>query len=283
MTESAAVAAWELGLRLKERREHLDLVVAAVAKAMRMQQPNLSSVESGRKKITEANLIKLGKYYEFDEDEMELLQQLRIAADRREWYHQYSWLFTEDFVRYLGLEAGAAKVAVFQGALVHGLLQTEEYAQAVIRGASPYIRLTELEPRIDVRLARQKRLTADKPLEVTAVLGEAVLRQQVGGPEVMRRQAGHIAAMMELPNIDIRVLPFSVGAHPALGGPFDLLSFHSPKLSTVCWQETLTPGVIYDRPQYIREYTVALLETQNLALSAEDSLDFVREVAKGMK
>ncbi|MGQ0837920.1 Scr1 family TA system antitoxin-like transcriptional regulator [Actinokineospora sp.] len=281
MSPSAVVAAWELGLRLRERREHLALSVGGAARAVQMQQPNLSAVEAGKKKVTAANLTRLAQLFEFDADGQQHLQELRADADHRDWYHRYTWLFGDEFIRYLGLEYGAACVSVYQGSLVHGLLQTEDYAKAVIRGGSPYIRLTEVEPRCEVRLARQRRLTGEHPLRLTALLSEAVLRQEVGGPEVMRRQLDHlVAAAEEHEHIEIRVLPFTAGAHPALGGPFTVLSFDSPGLPNIVWQETLTTLTIIERHQQVREYTVALAESMQSALSADESRDLIREVAK---
>jgi hypothetical protein len=257
--------------------------VAAAAKAVKMQQPNLTAVENGRKRITEENLVKLGQLYEVDADELKELDLLRVGADRNDWYLSYAWLITDEFLRYLGLEAGASDIFVYQSSLVHGLLQTKEYAEAVIRGGAPYIRLTEVQPRIEVRLTRQQRLDHVDPLRVSALLTEAVLRQEIGGREVMRQQLAHLVRLMtENPHVTIQVLPFSVGAYAALGGPFSILSFDSPYLPAVAWQETLTPAAFYERAPQVREYTVALAETQNLALSAEDSLEFIREVAKEM-
>ncbi|MDQ3576387.1 MAG: helix-turn-helix domain-containing protein [Actinomycetota bacterium] len=283
MPPSAVVAAWELGLRLRERRDHLALSVGGAAKTVRMQQPNLSAVEAGKKKITAANLTALAKRYEFDADERAELQELRISADQRDWYHRYTWLFGDEFIRYLGLEFGAASVSVYQGSLVHGLLQTEDYAKAVIRGGSPYIRLTEVEPRCEVRLIRQQRLLGDQPLQITALLSEAVLRQEVGGRDVMRQQLEHLLNVMdEHKHVDIRIMPFGAGAHPALGGPFDVLSFDAPRLPSAVWQETLTTLTILERHQQVREYSVALAEAMQSALSTDESRDFIEEVAKEM-
>ena len=283
MPESSVVSAWELGLRLRERRDHLALSVASVAKAVKMQQPNLSAVETGRKKLTVANLAKLAKLYELGLDELAELKELQVQADQRDWYHSYTWLFSEEFVRYLGLESGAARISTFQCALIPGLLQTENYAKAVIRGGSPYIRLTEVDPRAEVRIARQRRLEGANPLRVTALLGEAVLRQQVGGPEVMRGQLESLTRFAtEKAHIDIRVLPYSAGAHPVLGGPFDVISFDSPRLPDMVWQETLTSTALLDRQQLVREHTVAFEEAVNTALSVDDSLEFIRDIAKEM-
>jgi transcriptional regulator with XRE-family HTH domain len=284
MPTSAVVSAWELGLRLRERREHLSLSVGGAAKAVRMQQPNLSAVEAGKKKLTAANLAKLAKLYEIEPDEREQLDALRIGADHRDWYHQYTWLFGEDFLRYLGLEYGAAHLRTYQSAIVPGPLQTTDYAAEVIRGGSPYVRLTEFEPRMEVRQARQQRLTSEEPIRITALLSESVLRQEVGGPEIMGAQLDHLATMVtEHEHIDVRVIPFGAGAHAALGGPFHVLSFASPRLPDVVWQETLANFAIIDRPAQVREYAVVLAEASQKALDAKDSIALLRKIGKDIR
>lgn len=282
MPTSAVVAAWELGLRLRERRDHLSLSVGGAAKAVRMQQPNLSAVEAGKKKLTAANLTKLAKLYEIEPAEREELEALRVGADQRDWYHEYAWLFGEDFLRYLGLEHGADHLQVYQSSLVPGPLQTADYAAAVIRGCSPYVRLTEFEPRMEVRQARQQRLTGNEPMRITALLSEAVLRQEVGGPEVMSAQLDHLATMVT-EHVEIRVIPFSAGAHAALGGPFHVLSFASPRLPDVAWQETLANFAIVDKPVQVREYAVVLAETTQIALDAKASVALIRKLSKELK
>ncbi|HEX6354634.1 helix-turn-helix transcriptional regulator [Actinophytocola sp.] len=281
MPTSAVVAAWELGLRLRERREHLSLSVGGAAKAVKMQQPNLSAVEAGKKKLTAANLTKLAKLYEIEPDEREALEALRIGADQRDWYHQYSWLFGEDFLRYLGLEHGADHLHTYQSAIVPGPLQTADYAAEIIRGGSPYVRLTEFEPRMEVRQVRQHRLIGQEPMRITALLAEAALRQRVGGTEVMRIQLDHLATIAtEHQHIEIRVIPFSAGAHAALGAPFDVLSFASPRLPDLVWQETLATFAIIDKPVHAREYAVVLAEATQKALDAKASIALIRQISK---
>jgi transcriptional regulator with XRE-family HTH domain len=283
MPKSAVVSAWELGLRLREHRDQLALSVAAVAKAVKMQQPNLSAVESGRKKLTAANLAKLTKLYELEAAELAELKELQAEAEHRDWYHRYAWLFGDDFVRYLGLETGAECLRVYEGSLVPGPLQTSDYAKAVIRGAAPYVRLTELEPRTEVRLARQNRLSGDNPLRLRVVIAEAALRQQVGGPGVMRKQLAHLVEVIqEQPHVDIKVIPFSVGSHPALGGMFHILSFESARLPDLVWQETLTSTATIDGKTQVREYNVAFAETAAKALDTQATLELIQSVVKEM-
>jgi transcriptional regulator with XRE-family HTH domain len=282
MPHSAAVSALELGVRLKKHREDRRLAVAAVAKDLKLHQGNLTSAENGRKKITETNLARLGAYYELDAQEISDLQALRIAAERTEWYHEYAWLFGDDFQRYLGLEAGAASLALYHNALVFGMLQTEAYATAVIRSGAACFRMSEVEPRKEVRLARQKRLTGPGAMRLNALFGEAVLRQEVGGRDVMREQLEHLAQMAAEPNIEIRILPFSVGAYPAVGGPYSIMSFDSEWLPDIVWQELMTQTLSVDRPRPVTDYSFALRETFTMAMSADDSLDLIWEVAKEM-
>ncbi|WP_433270385.1 helix-turn-helix domain-containing protein [Actinosynnema sp. CS-041913] len=281
MASSAIASAWELGLRLRERRDQLGISVGGAAKAVGMQQPNLSAVESGRKKITEVNLLKLGELFEFGEEEIGELSALRARAEQRDWYHRYTWLFGEDFLRYLGFEHAAATQQIYESCFVPGPLQTKEYATAVMTTGSPYNRLTEVEPRVDARLTRQARLVGKDAIELSVLLSEAVLRQRIGGPEVMRRQLDHLAAVA--PQVEIRVLPFGVGGYPAMGGSFQVLTFASRHLPSLVYQETLTSTMILERRQQVREYTVAYAESASQALSPADSVEFIREAAKEMK
>ncbi|MEV0681636.1 helix-turn-helix transcriptional regulator [Actinosynnema sp. NPDC050436] len=283
MSTSAVIDAWELGLRLRERREQLGLTVSAAAKSIGTAQPNLSAIENGKRKITQRNLAGLVRLLELDEDEAAEFDRLRIGAEHRDWYHRYAGLFNDDFVRYLGLEHGARSVRAFESCFVPGILQTRDYAHALLRSGSPYVRLTEVEPRLEARLARGGLLEGDDPLSLFVLLSESALRQQIGGPEVMRRQLDHLAEVVEAKeHVDVRVLPFEAGAYPALGGAFWVMSFASPLLPEVVYQETLTYNTFIDQRHQVREYTVALAETTEQALDPADSLALIRRLSEGM-
>ncbi|SCL25221.1 Helix-turn-helix domain-containing protein [Micromonospora pallida] len=281
---SPTVQAWELGLRLRERRDELGMTAVAAARASGITQAYVSGVEAGRVKLPADRLAQLIKIYEIEAADAAELEELRVAAMRRAWWHQYSQLFPAEFLRFLGYEAGADHVRTYHSELVDGLLQTEEYARAVIRGGNTYVRLTEMDRRIAVRMARQERLKADRSMRLTAVVSEGALRQQVGGPAVMRAQLEYLAGLVtERPEqIEIRVVPFTAGAHPALGGPFEILSFPSPRLPELVWQEVLTSSDIIDQSTRVADYVVTFAETQERALGSGDSLDLIRRIAKEM-
>ncbi|WP_341718057.1 DUF5753 domain-containing protein [Micromonospora sp. FIMYZ51] len=284
LESSPVVQAWELGLRLRQRREEVGLTAAAAGRAIGIIQAYVSGVEAGRVKLPARRLAQIVTAYELEPEEAAELEALRAGAARRAWWHEYAQLFPAEFLRFLGYEAGAEQIRSFHPEAIHGLLQTEEYARAVIRGGTTTIRLTEVDRRVAVRMARQARLDGPHPLRVSAVLSEGALRQQVGGPAVMRAQLDHLVALAtDRPEqFEIRVLPFTVGAHPAFGGPFEILSFPSPRLPDLVWQEILTSIDIIDQSVRVTDYVVTFAETRELALGSAESLDLIRRIAKEM-
>jgi transcriptional regulator with XRE-family HTH domain len=279
---SSMVQAWELGLRLRERREQLGLTATVVGKTTRIGGTNLSAIESGKRRLTAAKLTDLAGVYELSADELAELDTIRARADRREWYHDYTTLHSEEFLRFLGLEAGAASARSHQAELIPGLLQTADYARALIKGGSPYIRPVEVGPRVESRLARQARLGGDTPLRLSTVINQAALLQAVGGRAVMARQLEHLAAVIDgmHDHVEIRIMPFSAGAHPLTGYPMTILSFDSPRLPDLLWQETISSQAIIDRRTTLREYAASFEAAADQALSREDSLALIHQIRK---
>ncbi|MEV4847821.1 DUF5753 domain-containing protein [Micromonospora matsumotoense] len=284
LASSPVVQAWELGMRLRQRREEVGFTAAAAGRAIGIIQAYVSGVEAGRVKLPARRLAQVVEAYELEPEEAAELEELRAGAARRGWWHEYSQLFPAEFLRFLGYEAGADQIRSFHPEAIHGLLQTEAYARAVIRGGTTTIRLTEVDRRVGVRMARQARLDGAHPLRISAVLSEGALRQQVGGPAVMRAQLDHLVrlATERHEQIEIRVLPFTVGAHPAFGGPFEVLSFPSPRLPDLVWQENLTSIDIIDQSIRVTDYVVTFAETRELALGSDDSVELIRRIAREM-
>jgi transcriptional regulator with XRE-family HTH domain len=182
---SSVVQSWELGLRLRERREQLGLTAALVGKTTGIGGTNLSAIEGGKRRLTAAKLTDLAGVYDLSAPELAEWEAIRARAERHEWYHDYTTIYSEEFLRFLGLEAGAASERGYQAELIPGLLQTADYARATIKGGSPYIRPVEVGPRLESRLARQARLSGQSPLHLSVVINQAALLQQVGGPTVL--------------------------------------------------------------------------------------------------
>ena len=150
----------------------------------------------------------------------------------------------------------------------------------MIESGSPNVRLAEVERRTEARLIRQKRLHADEPLRMTAVLSEAVLHQQVGGPSVLKAQLKHLADLVDqlAETLEVLVVPFEATGHHAMGGSaFHILTFPTDALPTLIWQETVTSTNLIIDPLTVREYALAHAEATKAALNRDDSLELILE------
>lgn len=275
---SPTVATWAIGLRIRERREERGFRSANAAKQLGVAAAYLSDVENGKKNLAEDRLKKLLELYEFDTEEADELRELRAQATHRGWWTKYSALFSGELLRFFGFEHGAESLRTYGSDLIAGPFQTASYARAIIESGAPNLRLAEVDRRVQCRLTRSQRLTSDDPLQITAVMSEAAIRQQVGGPDVHREQLKHLATLMERQpeSIDIRIVPFEATGHPAMGGSgFFLLTFPSWRLPTVLWQETVTSTQLIADPLTTREYTLAHADAMRSALTRDESFDLI--------
>lgn len=280
---SPAVAGWDLGLRLKDKRELLGLRGKDIHDGTGISATYLSSVEKGKKQLSEDKLRAVATLLEFDEDAIAEMLRLRSQAVGRGWWSKFSALFDEELLRYFGYEYGAESVRTYGSGLVYGVLQTERYARAVIETGAPNVRLAEVDRRVQARMVRQGRVDGPDPLHVLAVMSEAALRQQIGGPEVLVEQLHHLSRLIiENPDtIDIRVVPFTATGHHAMGGSnFQLLAFPGGTLPTLVWQETVTSTQLIDDFQMVREYALAHAAATTSALDQKASLAMINRLAK---
>lgn len=279
---SPVVARWDLGRRLRERRELLGLTGAAAGRLVGLSPTFLSDVENGKKNPPIDKLDTAITVYELDDEEAAELRALRGQAGERGWWAKFNGLFSAEILRLFGYEHGAEAMLTFDSSFVHGLLQTRDYARAVIESGSPNVRLAEADRRIDARMIRQRRLAGDDPLRLTAVMSEAALRQQVGGPRVLAGQLRHLAAMIEQypETLDVLIVPFSASGYPAMGGSFNILSFPSPTLPKLAWMESVTSTELIDDATRVNEYSLAHAGAVKVALSKEDSLNLIKQVAE---
>lgn len=279
---SPVVARWDLGRRLREQRELLGLTGAAAGKPVGLSATFLSDVENGKKNLPEDKLDALITAYEFDADAAAELRALREQCGQRGWWQKFNTLFPADVLRFFGYEHGAEAIHTFNGSLVPGLLQTRDYARAVIETGSPWIRLAEADLRVESRMIRQRRLTGDEPLRFTAVMSEAALRQQIGGPAVLVAQLRHLVTMVEQhpDTVEMRVVPFSSPGYPALGSSYNLLTFASPTLPPLVWLDNLTSTELTDDTIKVKEWGLAHAGTVDVALSQQDTLGLITQVVK---
>jgi transcriptional regulator with XRE-family HTH domain len=276
MPKSSVVASWELALRLRRRRiEKID--IPTLTRKMGFTRNYWSAVENDRKVLSEESLAKIFELLEFDHEERQELLELRETAKRREWWTQYTGLLSAEIQRLYGLEYGATSMRTYENLLMPGLLQTADYARAIMT-ADVTVRQVDIEELIKIRLQRQERLTDADPLVLTAVISQAALMQEIGGALVLRRQLEHLARIAEehAGTIFLRVVPFTAISCPLIGSATThVIDFASPKLPSLAWQETVTTYGVIDDPVQVRDIDTAYSETLAIALSPQESLEMI--------
>ncbi|MFD3518355.1 helix-turn-helix domain-containing protein [Streptomyces sp. NPDC058657] len=274
----------QLGDELRKFRERAGLSTAEAAEFLDCTKGKISRIENGHVPVRAPDLTALLQAYEVDNPEVrERLSALGRRANRRRregWWHQYGAVLGDAYRDQIEMEAICERVRTYQAQLVPGLLQTEEYGRAVTVASRTWQTPEEVEQFVQVRLARQERLTGETPMEFWAILAEGVLRQQVGESAVMRAQLEHIAVMAELPHITVQVLPFSRGVHPGMFGPYLLLSFPQVASMDLVLTETPTGNIWIERETDVARYQDLFDTARTTALPATESLDFIRRTAK---
>lgn len=188
-------------------------------------------------------------------------------------------LLPQEYRDFISLEAGARSARTVELSVVPGLLQTPGYARAVTRAALGGLPEPKVDALVDVRLARQSVLRADPPLELSAVLDEAVLRRTIGGSGVMEEQLRHLVEVARLPQVRLQVLPFSVGGHLGLTGPFVIFSFPNIADLDVVVLDHLTSSLYLERKEDLEAYSAAFRTIQAHALPPRDSSDLISALA----
>ncbi|MBL7498294.1 helix-turn-helix domain-containing protein [Frankia sp. CNm7] len=272
----------QLGAELRRLREDRELTIDAAAAHLSCSSSKISRLETGISAPRARDVAALLDLYEVpDEDRARLLDVTRGVREP-DWWHRYTDAVPRWFERFMAAESSATTWECFEAQLVPGLLQTRDYAFAVMRAANTALDDAEIDRRVELRMERQNRLTGDNALALWAVLDEAVLRRQVGGPAVMRAQLEHLAAAARRPNITIQILPYTVGAHPALGFSFKVLGFDGLNGGEVVHVEQLNSAVYLERDADLRRYKLTMNRLRAFALDPERSLDLIVQAAEDL-
>lgn len=238
------VAKRQLGQALRALRERARLDRAAAARVLDCSVGKIGKIELGEVGVRATELRVLLDLYEVsdpDRTDLELLGQQSRQRRRRT---SYGPAVPDWFRRFASLEEVAAEIKSYQADVIPGVMQIEDYARALTM-ASPLRPPGDVDRLVAARLARQERLTGDDPVRMSVILGEAAVRNEIGGPDVLQRQLAHLRVLAERPNITIQVAPFSGGAHAASGFSFVLLKLASDSLDVV-YLEDLTSARYID-------------------------------------
>lgn len=285
MQYGPAVRRRKLGAELRALRTSAGLTSGEAARLVGWHQSKVSRIETGASGVKPADVrLLLDAYRVGDTNLRELLLVLAgsdESAGRHHWWHAYRGVLPPTYRDFISLESQASAMRTLETSVVPGLLQTPEYARAVTRAAVDGLDDERLDALVEVRLARQDILHAQPPLELSAVLDEAVLRREVGGPEVMARQLKRLLEAARLPQVRLQVLPFTAGAHVGITGPFVIFSFPRTSDLDVVVLDHLTSSLYLERKEDLQAYTEAFNTLRIHALSPEDSLDYLAGMGDG--
>jgi hypothetical protein len=248
-----------LGAQLRRLREGRHISREDAGWEIRASGSKISRMELGRVSFKERDVADLLTLYGVtDQQEREALISLARQANSTGWWHRYGDILPSWFQSYLGLEAAASLIRTYEVQFVPGLLQTPDYARAVILlghgGAAP----EEIDRRVELRQARQQVLAKPNSPQVWAVLDEAVLRRPVGGPDVMSAQIEALIEATKSPKVRLQIIPFHAGGHAAAGGSFAILRFPEPELPDVVYVEQLTSAIYLDKRDDVDHYAAAM-------------------------
>lgn len=280
MTTGPTVRRRRLGTELRKLRESNSYKLEEVAADLGVAPSTLSRIETGKAPTKSAYLNRMLEMYGVEEPaQRQVLIDMAREGHRKGWWAAYDDVLPSGFDIYVGLEAETAAVRGYEISVVPGLLQTPDYARAVLRELFPRHTTDQLERLVDLRIQRQDRLEDDPPLELWAILDEAVIRRPVGGEPVMRGQLKHLVDMAGRPTVTLQVLPFSCGAHAGHGGPFSILEFPDRTDSEVAYVESVA-GILYlEKDRDVRIRVDAFNRLRAAALAPGASLELIEQAA----
>jgi transcriptional regulator with XRE-family HTH domain len=276
-----AVRRRQLSRQLRELRTAAGFTtMEAAAAATGLSRATISRIESAKQVILPRTVRLLCQIYGVGSPILDGMLRLAETWEERGWQGEFAGVVPEWFERYVGEEADATEFRAYEAEYVPDLLQTDDYCRALHIATATTATTAELDRLVAFRTARQQRLTARRGPKLHAVLNEAVLHRQVGGPDVLAAQLRHLVTLAQRPNITVQVLPFSAGAHPAMTGAFMILCFPPSTGVATVFVAVDSDGLYRDRPVDLDRYTWIFRQLENAALDVTDSVDLITSMAE---
>lgn len=269
-----------LSAELRKLRESAGMTLEQVAERLEFSTAKLRFIESAqwiRPNIGDVRAL-LDVYGISDGRQREELLTLAREGRQRGWWQPYSRMLSDTYTTYIGLEAEASNLLTYQPLVVPGLLQTEQYARALMERGPDQIDEASIGQRVTVRMERQRILTGPDPLAVWAVIDEAAIRRPIGGSEVIRDQLGRLAEAARMPSVTLQMIPFSIGAHPGSGrGPFTILQFPDEADRDAAYVDNFAGELYIEEAAEVQRFQVAFRHLVGAALSPADTMTFIAE------
>lgn len=270
-----------LSAEIRRLRTQAGMKATEASNALGWSQGKLTKMELGEWiRPNPRDIEDLCKAYSADKATTEhLVEVARQSKEKDGWWHPYRAMVSPAYSTYIGLEAGASELQVFEALLIHGLLQTEAYARAVFIDGPGKLSPEQVEQRVLIRAGRQQLLTGDDPLDLWVVLHEAALRTLVGDHDIMREQLYYILKTAERPNVTVQVVPFSAGAHPGVQGGFTVMSFPEDSGPSTGYLENPVGNHFIEQEEEVKGLKDAYRRLIAKALPIDESLKMIAALA----
>ncbi|MFI9306170.1 helix-turn-helix domain-containing protein [Streptomyces triculaminicus] len=248
-----------LGKRLHDLREKAGLSYEEAGRALDVTHATVRRMEKAEVGLKIPYVEKLLRVYGvLDAEEVEGFLSLTREANRPGWWHRFRDVLPEWFSAFVSLEGEANLIRAYEPHYIPGLLQTEDYARAVLRAGMPHAREADVERAVTVRRERQGLLRREKAPLLWVVMDETVLRRPIGGPDVMRAQLDRLVEATDMPNVRLQFMPFAAGPHPAMYGPFHIFRFPIQELPDIAYAENLVGASYFDQRDDVSSFLEAL-------------------------
>jgi transcriptional regulator with XRE-family HTH domain len=272
-----------LGAELRRLREAHSLKLEEVAEQLGLAPSTLSRIETGKAPTKSAYLTAmLGMYGVDDPGARKVLVDMAREGHRKGWWSIYDDVLPSGFDIYVGLEAEACGLRSYETDVVHGLLQTTDYALAVLRELRPRDSDEQIRRVVDLRMQRQRLLDQDPPLDLWLILDEGAIRRNIGGTAVMRPQLEHLVQASRWSNVTLQVLAFGSGAHAGLTGPFSILEFPERSDEDVAYTESVGGMIYMEKDREVRLCAEAFDRMRAAALSPAASVELIQHVSRDL-
>jgi len=269
-----------LAAELRRLRTTAELSREDVSERTGINNATLYRIETARTRPQHRTLLALLQLYDVDDQQRQHLITLAKESAKQGWLQPYHDELPEEYTAYISFEAEAENVRNYESLFIPGLLQTERYARAVIRGVLPTASQQQVEDLVHVRIERQRVLTKDNPLKLWAIVDEAALRRLVGGVETMREQLQHLLQIAAEPNVTVQVIAYSAGAHPGMPGSFVLMGFPDPLDTDLVYIDSMAGDLFLESAADISRYSAIFDHLRAIALSPDASTGLIAELAK---
>ncbi|GGL05246.1 helix-turn-helix domain-containing protein [Mangrovihabitans endophyticus] len=267
---------------LKRLRIAAALTVERVAEETGLDQSSLYRVERALNKPQRRTVTTLLNLYDVPKDRQETLLGWLRDSGQQGWFRAYEPYLPEQYQTYISFEYDAERLRNYENMFVPGLLQTEDYARAVVEGVGLNLGDEDVQRRVEVRVQRQAVLHRPAPMQLHAVVSEAAIRCTVGGPAVMRAQLDRLAQAASQPNVRLQVIPFTAGAHPGLVGSFVVMDFADPFDSPLVYTDGPQGDAFLETQEEVARFAAMFDRTAGFALSPAQSKKLIQDAAKAV-